>query len=59
MSQSIDIGTQITRSPDIRGRPIIAGTGVTVRRIVCVLPLSAAVSAEDMQNRIAFLSAWP
>ena len=30
-----DIGTLITRSPDIRGgRPRIAGTGVTVRRIV-------------------------
>lgn len=29
-----DIGTLITRSPEIRGgRPRIAGTGVTVRRI--------------------------
>ena len=34
MSQSIDIGTLITRSPEIRGgRPIIAGTGITVHRI--------------------------
>lgn len=31
----VDIGTLITRSPQIRaGRPHIAGTGVTVRRIV-------------------------
>ncbi len=30
-----DIGTLIIRSPDVRGgRPRIAGTGVTVRRIV-------------------------
>jgi uncharacterized protein (DUF433 family) len=30
----IDIGTLIERSPEIRkGRPCIAGTGVTVRRI--------------------------
>ncbi len=34
MSDSLDIATLITRSPDIRGnRPRIAGTGVTVRRI--------------------------
>lgn len=31
----VDIGSLITRSPQIRGgRPRIAGTGVTVRRIV-------------------------
>jgi uncharacterized protein (DUF433 family) len=30
----VDIGTLIERSPEIRkGRPCIAGTGVTVRRI--------------------------
>lgn len=35
MSTITDIGTLITRSPDIRGgRPRIADTGVTVRRIV-------------------------
>jgi uncharacterized protein (DUF433 family) len=35
MSQTIEIGTLIEHSPDIRGgRPRIAGTGVTVRRIV-------------------------
>jgi len=34
MSSAIDIGTLIERSPEIRnGRPCIAGTGVTVRRI--------------------------
>jgi uncharacterized protein (DUF433 family) len=34
MSIVVDIGTLIERSPDIRkGRPCIAGTGVTVRRI--------------------------
>jgi uncharacterized protein (DUF433 family) len=32
---TVEIGTLITRSPDVRGgRPRIAGTGVTVQRIV-------------------------
>jgi uncharacterized protein (DUF433 family) len=32
---TVDIGTLITRSPNVRGgRPRIAGTGVTVQRIV-------------------------
>ena len=35
MDTAVDIGTLITRSPRIKaGRPRIAGTGVTVRRIV-------------------------
>lgn len=35
MSPTIEIGTLIERSPEIRGgRPRITGTGVTVRRIV-------------------------
>jgi uncharacterized protein (DUF433 family) len=35
MPTVVDIGTLIERSPEIRqGRPCIAGTGVTVRRIV-------------------------
>jgi uncharacterized protein (DUF433 family) len=35
MSVTVDIGTLIVRSPEIRnGQPRIAGTGVTVRRIV-------------------------
>jgi len=34
MPVTVDIGTLIERSPEIRkGRPCIAGTGVTVRRI--------------------------
>ena len=34
MPATVDIGTLIERSPEIRkGRPRIAGTGVTVRRI--------------------------
>ena len=34
MATIVDIGTLIERSPEIRkGRPCIAGTGVTVRRI--------------------------
>lgn len=34
MPAVVDIGTLIERSPDIRkGRPCVAGTGVTVRRI--------------------------
>ena len=34
MAAIVDIGTFIERSPEIRkGRPCIAGTGVTVRRI--------------------------
>jgi len=34
MPASVDIGSLIERSPEIRkGRPCIAGTGVTVRRI--------------------------
>lgn len=35
ITQAIDIGSLITSSPNIRGgRPRIAGTGVTVQRIV-------------------------
>jgi len=34
-SRTVDLGTLITRSPDVRGgRPRIVGTGVTVQRIV-------------------------
>ncbi len=35
MPATVEIGSLITRSPEIRGnRPRIAGTGVTVKRIV-------------------------
>jgi uncharacterized protein (DUF433 family) len=35
MPNTIDIGSLIERSPNVRGgRPCISGTGVTVRRIV-------------------------
>jgi hypothetical protein len=34
MATTVDIGTLIERSPEVRpGRPCITGTGVTVRRI--------------------------
>jgi len=34
-TRTVDIGTFITRTPDVRGgRPRIVGTGVTVQRIV-------------------------
>lgn len=34
MAVSVNIGSLITRSPSIRGgRPVIAGTGVSVRRV--------------------------
>jgi uncharacterized protein (DUF433 family) len=34
-SRTVDLGPLITRTPDVRrGRPHIAGTGVTVQRVV-------------------------
>jgi uncharacterized protein (DUF433 family) len=50
-----DIGTLITRSPDIRGgRPRIAGTGVTVRRIVGWYKLG--LSPEEIAEEIGHLT---
>ena len=50
-----DIGTLITRSPDIRGgRPRIAGTGVTVRRIVGWYKLG--LSPEEIAEEIGRLT---
>ena len=47
----IEIGTLINRSPKIRGgRPRIAGTGVTVRRIVSWYKLG--LTPEEMLNRM-------
>jgi len=55
MSTMIDIGTLIVRSPKIRGgRPRIAGTGVTVRRIVVWYKLG--LSPEEIADRIGHLS---
>jgi uncharacterized protein (DUF433 family) len=46
-----DIGTFITRSPEIRGgRPHITGTGMTVRRIVGWYKLG--LTPEETLNRI-------
>jgi uncharacterized protein (DUF433 family) len=46
-----DIGTFITRSPEIRGgRPHITGTGMTVRRIVGWYKLG--LTPEEILNRI-------
>ena len=50
-----DIGTLIVRTPNIRGgRPCIAGTGVTVRRIVSWYKLG--LSPEEIADRIGHLS---
>lgn len=55
MDTTTDIGTSITRSPDIRGgRPRIAGTGVTVRRIVGWHKLG--LTPEEIVDRIGHLS---
>jgi uncharacterized protein (DUF433 family) len=52
---SVDIGTLITRSPEIRGgRPRVAGTGVTVQRIVGWYKLGW--SPEEIARRIGHLS---
>ena len=55
MATVVDIGTLITRSPDVRGgRPRIAGTGITVRRIVGWYKLG--LSPEEIADRIEHLS---
>ena len=55
MATIVDIGTLIVRSPEIRGgRPRIAGTGVTVRRIVGWYKLGC--SPEETADRIGHLS---
>jgi uncharacterized protein (DUF433 family) len=51
----VDIGTLITRSPAIRGgRPRIAGTGVTVQRIVGWYKLGN--SPEEIAHQYGHLS---
>ena len=55
MTTVTDIGSFIVRTPDIRGgRPRIAGTGVTVRRIVGWYKLG--LSPEEIADRIGHLS---
>jgi uncharacterized protein (DUF433 family) len=52
---TVDIGTLIERSPAIRGgRPRIAGTGVTVQRIVEWYKLG--LSAEEISSELVHLS---
>jgi uncharacterized protein (DUF433 family) len=51
MAIGIDIGTLIVRSPEIRGgRPRIAGTGITVSRIVGWYKLG--LSPEEIASQI-------
>ena len=54
-TEVVDIGTLITHSSDIRGgRPRIAGTGVTVQRIVGWYKLG--LNPEEIADRIGHLS---
>ena len=55
MSTPTDIGTLIVRSPEIRGgRPRVAGTGVTVRRITSWYKLG--LNAEEIADPIGNLT---
>ena len=55
MGAVIDIGTLIVRTPEVRGgRPRIAGTGVTVRRIVGWYKLG--LSPEEIADEFGHLS---
>lgn len=55
MSTTTDIGTLITRNPKIHGGcPIIAGTGVTVRRIA--IWYKQGYSAEEIAKEINHLN---
>jgi len=55
MSAITDIGTLIVHSPEVRGgRPRIAGTGVTVRRVVGWYKLG--LSPEEITDRIGHLT---
>lgn len=54
-TSTVDIGTLITRTPDVRGgRPRIAETGVTVQRIVGWYKLG--LSPEEIASRIGHLT---
>ena len=55
MSSPTDIGTLIVRSPGVcSGRPRIAGTGVSVRRVVGWYKLG--LSPEEIADRIGHLT---
>jgi uncharacterized protein (DUF433 family) len=55
MSTATDIGTLVTRSPDIgNGHPIITGTGTSVRRVVVLYKQGA--NAEEIARRMSHLS---
>lgn len=55
MSATVDIGSMITSSPEIRGgRPRVAGTGMTVMRIAGWYQLG--YSAEQIKEQIEHLS---
>ncbi len=55
MSTITEIGTLIVRSPEVRGgRPCIAGTGVTVRRIVSWYKLG--LSPEEIADEFGHLT---
>lgn len=55
MPVAIDIGTLIARLPEIHhGHPIIAGTGVTVQRIVTWYKLG--LSPEEIRSRMGHLT---
>lgn len=55
MSTTVEIGSLITRSPEIRGgRPRIAGTGITVMRIATWYKLGH--TAEQIAEQIPHLS---
>jgi uncharacterized protein (DUF433 family) len=55
MTSATDIGTLIVRSDDVRGgRPRIAGTGITVRRIVGWYKLG--LTPEEIADRVGHLT---
>lgn len=55
MSTATDIGTLVTRSPGIgNGRPVITGTGTSVRRVVVLYKQGA--NAEEIARRMSHLS---
>ena len=55
MQTTVDIGTLIINSPEIHGGcPIIAGTGVTIRRIAADYKMG--LSAEEIAKEIPHLT---